>query len=176
VVGQGPAAAAVMGQLRSALSAYLLRAASPAEALQWLDSWSARVRGARASTAICVVVDTATGELRWARAGHPPPLVVGVDGTTRYLHDATGAVLGVRGAPPFTDGHDRLEPGDTVVLYTDGLIEHQRTGIDEGLLRLSAVLAGLAGRSASEICDEVLHRLITGPADDDVALLVVRPR
>jgi phosphoserine phosphatase RsbU/P len=63
-----------------------------------------------------------------------------------------------------------------VVLYTDGLLEHQRTGIDEGLRRLSAVLAGLAGRSAAEVCDEVLDRVVTGPADDDVALLVVRPR
>jgi serine phosphatase RsbU (regulator of sigma subunit) len=69
-----------------------------------------------------------------------------------------------------------LRLGDTVVLYTDGLLEHQRTGIDQGLRRLSAVLAGLAGRSAAEVCDEVLDRVITGPADDDVALLVVRPR
>jgi phosphoserine phosphatase RsbU/P len=69
-----------------------------------------------------------------------------------------------------------LRPGDTVVLCTDGLLEHQRTGIDDGLRRLTAVLAGLAGRSAAEVCDEVLDRVITGPADDDVALLVVRPR
>ncbi len=69
-----------------------------------------------------------------------------------------------------------LRPEDTVVLYTDGLLEHQRTGIDEGLRRLSAVLAGLVGRSAAEVCDEVLDRVVTGSADDDVALLVVRPR
>jgi phosphoserine phosphatase RsbU/P len=69
-----------------------------------------------------------------------------------------------------------LRLGDTVVLYTDGLLEHQRTGIDEGVRRLSAVLEGLAGRSAAEICDEVLERVVTGPADDDVALLVLTPR
>ena len=73
-------------------------------------------------------------------------------------------------APAFPGRSDHvldLRPGDTVVLYTDGLLEHQRTGIDEGLRRLSAVLAGLAGRSAAEVCDEVLDRVVTGPADDD---------
>ncbi len=175
VVGQGPAAAAVMGQLRSALSAYLLRAESPAQALQWLDGWSGRVRGARASTAICVVVDTATGELRWARAGHPPPLVVGVDGATRYLHGATGAVLGVRGAPPYSDGHDRLEPGDTVVLYTDGLVERRGELVDAGFDRIAAAAAG--GGAPARLVATVLDAALddAGPPDD-VAVVAARLR
>ncbi len=115
-------------------------------------------------------------ELRWSSAGHPPPLLLRQHGGVELLERPAERLLGT-GIPTRRSDHlVDLEPGDTVVLYTDGLIEHQRTGIDEGLRRLSAVLAGLAGRSASEICDEVLHRLITGPADDDVALLVVRPR
>ncbi len=115
-------------------------------------------------------------ELRWSSAGHPPPLVLREHGEVEMLERPAERLLGT-GIPTVRSDHlVELGAGDTVVLYTDGLIEHQRTGIDEGLLRLSAVLAGLAGRSASEICDEVLHRLISGPADDDVALLVVRPR
>ncbi len=175
VVGQGPGAAAVMGQLRSALSAYLLRTDSPAEALQWLDSWSHRVRGARASTVICVVVDTATGALRWARAGHPPPLVIDVEGATRYLSDATGTVLGVRGAPAFTEGHAVLAEGDVVLLYTDGLVERRGELVDDGFDRL----AGAAGSG------DPLHRLIpavlraalddSGPPDD-IALVAARWR
>jgi anti-anti-sigma factor len=175
VVGQGPAAAAVMGQLRSALSAYLLRAVSPAQALQWLDAWSVRVRGARASTAICVVVDTATGELRWARAGHPPPLVVGVDGTTRYLDGAAGAVLGVRGAPPFSDGHDRLEPGDTVLLYTDGLVERRGELVDAGFDRIAAAAAG-GGAPAGLVATVLAAALDDAGPPDDVALVAARLR
>ncbi|MFW3168890.1 PP2C family protein-serine/threonine phosphatase [Geodermatophilus sp. CPCC 206100] len=114
--------------------------------------------------------------LRWSSAGHPPPLLLRERGGVEVLERPAERLLGT-GVPTGRSDHLLdLRRGDTVVLYTDGLLEHQRTGIDEGLRRLSAVLAGLAGRSAAEVCDEVLDRVVTGPADDDVALLVVRPR
>jgi anti-anti-sigma factor len=84
VVGQGAAAAAVMGQLRSALAAALLQGHGPAAALELLDRFAARVPGTRASTAACVTLDWAAGRVRWARAGHPPPLLVDADGV-RHL-------------------------------------------------------------------------------------------
>jgi serine phosphatase RsbU (regulator of sigma subunit) len=114
--------------------------------------------------------------LRWSSAGHPPPLLVREHGGVEVLERPAERLLGTDVPTVRSDHMLHLRPGETVVLYTDGLLEHQRTGIDEGLQRLSAVLAGLAGRSASEICDEVLDRVVTGSADDDVALLVVRPR
>jgi serine phosphatase RsbU (regulator of sigma subunit) len=115
-------------------------------------------------------------ELRWSSAGHPPPLLLREDGDVEVLDRTAERLLGT-GIPTNRSDHLLgLGPGDTVVLYTDGLLEHQRTGIDEGLQRLSGVLSGLAGRSATEVCDEVLDRVVTGPADDDIALLVVRPR
>jgi len=114
--------------------------------------------------------------LRWSSAGHPPPLLLREQGGVEVLERPAERLLGTDVPTGRSDHLMDLRPGDTVVLYTDGLLEHQRTGIDEGLQRLSAVLAGLAGRSAAEICDEVLDRVVTGPADDDVALLVVRPR
>ena len=77
VVGQGAAAAAVMGQLRSALAAALLQGHGPAAALELLDRFAARVPGARASTAACVTLDWTAGQVCWARAGHPPPLLAG---------------------------------------------------------------------------------------------------
>jgi phosphoserine phosphatase RsbU/P len=114
--------------------------------------------------------------LRWSSAGHPPPLLLREGGGVEVLERPAERLLGT-GVPTARSDHLLdLRPGDTVVLYTDGLLEHQRIGIDEGLRRLSAVLAGLAGRSADEVCDEVLDRVVAGPADDDVALLVVRPR
>ncbi|MGH3566981.1 MAG: PP2C family protein-serine/threonine phosphatase [Pseudonocardia sp.] len=110
VVGQGPAAAAVMGQLRSALAAYLLESHSPAHALAWLTRFARRVDGALASTAVCLVLNSHTGELRWACAGHPPPLLLDRDGV-RYLEDARGIVLGITKGPPFVEGHATLAPG-----------------------------------------------------------------
>jgi anti-anti-sigma factor len=177
VVGQGPAAAAVMGQLRSALSAYLLQTQAPAEALTWLDRWSHRVPGARASTAICVVLDTRSGDLRWARAGHPPPLVLGPGGTAEYLDDATGAVLGVRDGPPFTEGATVLTPGSTVILYTDGLVERRGEVVDDGFDRLAAAAAAHATSPVGQLVPAVLHAALdgSGPADD-VALIVARLR
>jgi sigma-B regulation protein RsbU (phosphoserine phosphatase) len=113
--------------------------------------------------------------LRWSSAGHPPPLLLGEDGGVEVLERPAELLLGT-GIPTARSDHlPDLRPGDTVVMYTDGLLEHQRTGIDEGVQRLSAVLGDLAGRSADKVCDEVLARLITGPADD-IALLVARPR
>ncbi|MBW0115391.1 SpoIIE family protein phosphatase [Pseudonocardia abyssalis] len=177
VVGQGPTAAAVMGQLRSALSAYLLQNHAPAEALTWLNRWSFRVPGARASTAICVVLDTRTGDVRWARAGHPPPLVLGPDGGFEFLEDAHGAVLGVTGAPPFTEGSTTLAPGSTVILYTDGLVERRGEIVDDGVARLAAAAARYCTSPVEKLVPAVLDAALdrAGPADD-VALIVARLR
>jgi serine phosphatase RsbU (regulator of sigma subunit) len=113
--------------------------------------------------------------LRWSSAGHPPPLLLREHGGVEVLERPAERLLGADVPTVRSDHMLHVRPGEALVLYTDGLLEHQRTGIDEGLQRLSAVLAGLAGRTAAEICDVILDRVVTGPADDDVALLVVRP-
>ncbi len=174
VVGQGARAAAVMGQLRSALSGYLLEGHEPVPALELLDRFAERVPGAAGSTVACLVLDTATGELTWARAGHPPPLVVGPDGST-YLEDAGGTVLAVRGRPPYSAGRATLRPGDSVVLYTDGLVERRDESIDDGLHRL-ADAAQRNHRLAPEPLTAALLAgalAAAGPADD-VAVIVAR--
>ena len=76
VVGQGAEAAAVMGQLRTALATALLHGDSAAAALEHLDRMAARIPGALASTAAVMILDLLTGNLCWARAGHPPPLLI----------------------------------------------------------------------------------------------------
>ena len=96
VVGQGPAAAAVMGQLRSALSAALLQGCGPAEALELLDRFAARLPGALASTAVCLLIDPSAGTIRWSRAGHLPPLLLTLDGGNRLLTEAGGARCSAR--------------------------------------------------------------------------------
>ncbi|MGE0300092.1 MAG: GAF domain-containing protein, partial [Pseudonocardia sp.] len=135
VVGQGPGAAAVMGQLRSALAAYLLEGHAPAEALELLDAFARRVPGARGSTCACLILDWGNGELRWARAGHLPVLLVDTAGA-RLLDDGGGTVLGVSGRPPYAEARAPVTPGASVVLYTDGLVERRGEILDEGLRRL----------------------------------------
>ncbi|MCO1657194.1 SpoIIE family protein phosphatase [Pseudonocardia humida] len=174
VVGRGPAAAAVMGQLRSALAANLVNGQGPAGALEQLDLFARRVTGARASTVACAVLDLGSGELRYACAGHPPPLVVGTDGAVRRLTEGRGTPLGVTGRPPYAEAADHLEPGATVLLCSDGLFERRNEVVDRGLDRLAAVLGELDG-PPEEVADELLDRMIADrSAPDDVAFVLAR--
>jgi PAS domain S-box-containing protein len=174
VVGRGPGAAAVMGQLRSALAANLVNGQSPAGALEQLDLYARRVDGARASTVACAVVDLATGELRYACAGHPPPLVVAPDGAVRLLTEGRGTPLGVAGRPPYAEAADRLEPGTAILLCSDGLFERRDEVVDEGLDRLAGVLAELDG-PPDEVADDLLDRMLASrSAPDDVAFVLAR--
>jgi anti-anti-sigma factor len=174
VVGHGPGAAAVMGQLRSALATQLLDGRSPADALERLDRFAARVPGSAGSTCACLTLDWCTGQLRWVLAGHPPVLLVDGDGA-RFLDGGAGAVLGVRGRAPYTEASTTLAPGASVVLYTDGLVERRDEVLDAGLDRL----ARIAGRLGDHGPDELVQGLVDAVLDaeapaDDVALLVVR--
>ncbi|MGD9529198.1 MAG: SpoIIE family protein phosphatase [Pseudonocardia sp.] len=174
VVGQGPRAAAVMGQLRSALAGYLLEGHAPAEALELLDAFARRVPGARGSTCACLIVDWGNGELRWTRAGHPPVLLVEATGA-RLLEDGAGTVLGVTGRPPYTEARTTVAPGASVVLYTDGLVERRGEILDEGLGRLVDAAAGAPGIGVSALVDRLLAA--SGQdrhTSDDVAIVAAR--
>jgi PAS domain S-box-containing protein len=173
VVGRGAGAAAVMGQLRSALSAYLLEGHGPLRAVELLDVFAARLPAAVGSTVACLVLDPASGGLEWARAGHPDPLVTGPGGA-RFLDGASGTVLGVRGRPPFRRGTGRLVAGDSVVLYTDGLVERRTEVVDVGLERLRAAGAAAHDHRPGALADRLLDHEPPGGSSDDVALLVVR--
>jgi serine phosphatase RsbU (regulator of sigma subunit) len=96
----------------------------------------------------------------------------------RILDATAERLLGTATAVCRTDHSIELRPGDTVLLYTDGLVEQRRDGrwttIDEGISRLCAELAGLARLPLERLCDQLLERVLPGPAEDDVALLAVR--
>ncbi|HZG92190.1 MAG TPA: SpoIIE family protein phosphatase, partial [Pseudonocardia sp.] len=174
VVGRGPAAAAVMGQLRSALAANLVNGQTPAGALEQLDLFARRVRGARASTVVCAVLDLDTGELCYACAGHPPPMVVSGDGGVRLLTAGRGTPLGVVGRPPFVEAGDRLDPGSSILLCSDGLFERRDEVVDDGINRLAEVLGGLSGLPG-DVADTLLDRMVAGrSAPDDVAFVLAR--
>ncbi|MFR9806418.1 SpoIIE family protein phosphatase [Pseudonocardia sp. RS010] len=175
VVGRGPSAAAVMGQLRSALAANLVNGQSPATALEQLDLFARRVTGARASTVACAVVDTDSGVLRYACAGHPPPLVAGPDGV-RLLDGGRGTPLGVAGRPPFAEAEGRIDPGETILLCSDGLFERRTEVIDDGMDRLAETFGSLAGHRPADMVDVLLERMLDeeGAPDDTVVVLARR--
>ena len=83
-------------------------------------------------------------------------------------------LLGTDHPGPRSNHEVELHPEDTVLLYTDGLIEHGRTGLDEGIAELAAAAHELAGLPVDQLCDQLLARLLPDHADDDVALLAVR--
>jgi serine phosphatase RsbU (regulator of sigma subunit) len=112
--------------------------------------------------------------LRWSSAGHLPPLLLRATGGVEVLDSPAERLLGAESTGLRTDHQAQLEPDDTVVFYTDGLVEHGRSGIDEGIARLTGVLAALGGREPGDICDQLLGRIVSGRTDDDVAILAVR--
>jgi len=184
VVGHGVAASAAMGQLRAVLAELLAAEQDLGQVLRRTDAFAARMPSLRAATFALVVLDPASGTLRYTTCGHPPPLVIGVDGTARYLAGTGTGPLGT-GSPPVL-ASDTLAPGELVLLYSDGLIERPNRTIAEGMAELAAVAADAAANrslaplvieqsedpaTAERVCQlsvELLTR--TGHADDITAL------
>ncbi len=175
VVGQGAGAAAIMGQLRSALAAYLIQGQAPAQALEHLNRFTTRIPGATASTVTVMVLNTGTGDLRWACAGHPPPLVIHPDGAPGYLEGGRGPCLGVPAQLPFREGHTHIAPASYLLLCSDGLFERRGEVIDDGLDRLAAISAQLCPATPALIADQLIEHMLAGyDRTDDVALVIGR--
>ena len=172
VVGHGLEAAVAMGQLRGAVSA-LAQSSDPEGLLQRLDAFVETVPSAATATLAYVELDPVTGEIHYACAGHPPPLVLSPDGRRRFLWDGRSAPLGSLLGQDRGAAVDRLEEGETLVLYTDGLVERRTASIDVGLERLADAARrrplGAPGLP-DDICDALLDR---ERQDDDVCVLTL---
>jgi serine phosphatase RsbU (regulator of sigma subunit)/anti-sigma regulatory factor (Ser/Thr protein kinase)/anti-anti-sigma regulatory factor len=179
-VGQGIKASAVMGQLRAVLHERLLAGDPIPEALRSLDRYARLHPESHAATVCVVVVDPASGAVEYCTAGHPAPLVVAADGSSRYLQ--------VSGSGPLTTEsdyftrHDTLGTDDVVLLFTDGLTE--RPGVSpaqsEADIAQAATWAAVSGsqsaapaeRRSSRVCERTLDRLIQSAGyNDDITLL-----
>ena len=104
-----------------------------------MDRFAARLPGARCTTVVCAVLNPDTGELVYSSAGHPPPIVVHADGTTRTLEEGHTIALGVRPNWSRPEARVTIPARATLLLYTDGLIERRGKGLDLGISRVAAV-------------------------------------
>lgn len=173
VMGKGLPAAIVMGQLRTAARAYALEGHGPAAVADRLDAVVQALEGDQMATMICLLVDPASLELRFTCAGHPPPMLVRPDGVVEILDSGRSLPLGVLPEPAHAEASARLEPGATLLIYTDGLIESRDEAIGLGLERLRAAAA--EGPSAPDaLCDHLLSALGANGRTDDVAVLALR--
>ncbi|MGC5533346.1 ATP-binding SpoIIE family protein phosphatase [Streptomyces sp. SR-10] len=173
VMGRGVRAAAVMGQLRTAVRAYARLDLPPHEVIQLLDVLASEIDASQIATCVYAVHDPNEGHLVYASAGHLPILVCDEDGTVHRAADPTGPPLGT-GGWVHTSGTIALPPGSTAVLYTDGLVERRSEDIDEGVASLARALSGAKG-SPQVVCDRLIRSLgVTAEHDDDVAVLVVQ--
>ena len=183
VVGHDTEAAAAMGQLRGLLRGIATYSnAGPVEVLRGLDASMAVLQANTLATAAVARFEQTPDELdrgvtrmRWANAGHLPPLVINADGSVAELASWQGdLLLGVDPAAERKESVVTLDRGCTVLLYTDGLLERRDDDLDAGMVRLREALIELADRPLDALLDELLDRLVDGRPEDDVALVAVR--
>ncbi|KAB1139073.1 SpoIIE family protein phosphatase [Streptomyces luteolifulvus] len=173
VMGRGVRAAAVMGQLRTAVRAYARLDLPPHEVLQLLDGLATEIDANQIATCVYAVHDPNEGRLVYASAGHLPILVRDENGAVQRADEPTGPPLGT-GGWIHSSGSIALGPGSTAVLYTDGLVERRNEDLDEGIAALEAALAGATG-TPQVICDRLVRSAgVTADHDDDVAVLVLQ--
>jgi serine phosphatase RsbU (regulator of sigma subunit)/anti-sigma regulatory factor (Ser/Thr protein kinase) len=180
VAGHDVRAAAVMGQVRAALRALALTEPAPPGVLAGLDrlvgSLGAESRNEEIFvTVVYGVLDPADGTITLASAGHPPPVLrrAGLGGeppTAELVKVPPGAPLGLGGR--WQTGQVQLEPGDTILMFSDGVVERRGRALNDGLDALVAVAAGASSGDPRNLCS-LATAAMPGPTDDDVALLAV---
>jgi anti-sigma regulatory factor (Ser/Thr protein kinase) len=174
VSGRGFHAAALMGQLRSGLRACAMGESSPAAAAERLSRLLRQLESGRTATLLFLMLDPGTGLLTIVSAGHPPPMAIRRDGQCEYLPAARGVPLGAVRQPRYEDVEATLAPSDTLLLFTDGLVERPGETLDAGFERLAGAVAGLA-RDAPSVCDAIVAAMLPhGATRDDAAVLAVR--
>jgi anti-sigma regulatory factor (Ser/Thr protein kinase) len=125
-------------------------------------------------TMLFLVIDRGTLLARVVNAGHPPPLVVDLEGSVSYATTQTSLPIGVDSIPGFSETEIELRAGSTLVLFTDGLIDRRDLSIDEGLERLKAVAWAQRDQTLEELCARLVAALVPDDAPDDVAFLCAR--
>lgn len=174
VVGRGLGAATTMGQLRSAIRALALTQRGPAAMLAALDTYAERHDVGQMTTVVVAQIDLEARELRYACAGHPPPLLMSPRESPRFLEGGRSMPIhvpvdhtGIRG-----EASCSLTEGSRLLVYSDGLIERRSETIDEGMARLATAFGARRDDPPGTLVSSLLHELRDTEHPDDVCLLV----
>jgi serine phosphatase RsbU (regulator of sigma subunit) len=172
VVGHGLGAVDTMVRLRHTIAALAAAGLEPQSVLATANALLWRTGRAEMATALVAVYDPALRELRWASAGHPPLILTDPGGDARSCASPPGMMLGVDPHARYEPATTRLDPGDGVVLYTDGFVESRCNSIDQGIGTLVAALRECRPAEGRPIplCDAV-GRLQPRSPDDDACML-----
>ncbi|MER7566967.1 SpoIIE family protein phosphatase [Streptomyces sp. NPDC097941] len=171
VAGHGIEAATSMVVLRNALRGLAVTGAGPGQLLSWLNMVAHHLNGAVTATAVCGLYDPENNTLRWARAGHLPPVLVrGSEAAPLPL--VTGLLLGAVPEATYEEHEVQLAVDDTLLMYTDGLIERRDRSVEESLTQFLTV-----ARAVPPTLDQQLDRLLThskSDTDDDTCIVGIR--
>jgi len=174
VVGRGIAAAARMAHLQSAVRAYALEGLRPALVLERMNGFVLALERRCTATMLFALVDPGDETVRFASAGHPPPLLIDPEGAPQFGRSPSGNPLGAQPFPHYEETTLALTAGSALVLYTDGLVEGSERPLEAGMADLRRAGVELPDEPA-EGCQALLDRvMVRTEADDDVALLVAR--
>lgn len=178
VTGRGIPAASAMGQLRSVTRAFALAddgSATPSEVLTRLNRYLLALPEPEMFSIIYATIDPSRGKLTWASGGHPPPLLRSARGSARYL-EGSGPVIGIADVE-YEDLQATVRRSDSLILYSDGLVERRGELLDVGLTRLSSA-AARGPAQPSDLCEHVLGEMLPIGQEhhDDVTLLIVTVR
>jgi serine phosphatase RsbU (regulator of sigma subunit) len=177
VAGHGTQAATAMAQLRHALRALAVTATDPGVLLGLLNRLTCDLEVDKpelCGTAVLARYEPGTRRLTWAQAGHPPPLL-SRSGRTAPLDRPAGPMLGVTDDASYGRATVQLGPDDVLLLYTDGLIEHRRRGLDHGLEAAAAAVDEAVAASPGQLLTSLLDHLRRANPDDDTCILAARP-
>lgn len=170
VADHGATASGEMARAKATIQAHALESAST-EVIATKASAAIRRFAGTLATAVIALYDPSTELLSWTTAGHPFPLMIPASGPARFLEGTHGPPLGTGLAGHYTQSTRRLERGDTVIFYTDGLIERPGELIDVGLERLRAAAEGM--RDSRQLAEDLFADLVPDEGNaDDVAVLV----
>ncbi|MFD6890146.1 SpoIIE family protein phosphatase [Streptomyces sp. NPDC059957] len=173
VQGHGVAAAATMGQLRSAVRAFALGGNDPEQVMRGTNELLIGLDPGQFASCCYVLLDPGSGLALAVRAGHPQPLLRHPGGRTEVLDLPGGTVLGVDAGAEYPVTRLRIEPGAVLALYTDGLVEIPGTDIDVGVERLRAALAAAGPAPLTETADRLVAEAgHSTDRPDDIALLL----
>lgn len=173
VMGRGVRAAAVMGQLRSAVRAFARLDLPPSLVLEYLDGVVRDLGEDQIVTCLYAVYDPYDATLTVANAGHLPPLVRCPDGAVQRLGEAQGPPLGTAVAA-VAEQVVQLEPGALLVAYTDGLVEDRERDIDDGIADLAGLVEALPEALDADTPRQVVRTLLPRGSADDIALLMAQ--